>query len=271
MTRSIKTVLSIAGSDSGGGAGIQADLKTLAAFQVHGMTAITAVTVQNSLGVHDSLALSPDMVKAQIDAVVTDMGADAVKTGMLSGPEIVEAVADRIASHQLNNVVVDPVMIAKGGTRILANNARQAIMNQLFPLATVVTPNLDEASELTGNDVKNLAQMKNAARIIHAMGPKFVVVKGGHLAGRPLDLFFDGRDFTEFPGVRIPTRNTHGTGCTFSSAMAACLARGMDALESVNQAKIFISRAISQGLPLGQGHGPVNQMGLMVPLEEQDT
>ncbi|MBI9074419.1 MAG: bifunctional hydroxymethylpyrimidine kinase/phosphomethylpyrimidine kinase [Desulfatibacillum sp.] len=254
----IPIVLSIAGSDSGAGAGIQADLKTLTALGVYGTTAITAITAQNTLGVSDWWEVPPDMVAAQIRAVVSDMGADAVKTGMLGGPETVRVVAREIRELGLKNVVVDPVMKAKGGKALLLPESRKVLVEDLFPLARVVTPNLDEASELLGRVVNDLSLMKEAARAIHGMGADFVVVKGGHLDGEPYDLLFDGRDFFEFSGKRFSTPHSHGTGCTFASAIAAGLAHGMEVREAVFRAKEFITRAIRHGLPLGKGHGPVN-------------
>ena len=255
---SIPVVLSIGGSDSGAGAGIQADLKTFAALGVYGTTALTAITAQNTLGVNNWWGVPANMVAAQIRSVALDMKPMAVKTGMLGPPDIVRVVAREIRSLDLKNLVVDPVMKAKGGKTLLLPESHQVLMDELFPLARVVTPNLDEASELLNTDVKNLSQMRDAARAIYAMGPEAVVIKGGHLEGEPYDLLFNGTQFYEFPGKRIATQHSHGTGCTFASAIAAGLAKGLKAREAVFQAKEFISRAIRHGLAIGGGHGPVN-------------
>lgn len=253
------TVLSIAGSDSGAGAGIQADLKTFAALKVYGMTAITSITAQNTIGVQGVFDLPVDIIAMQIDSVAADIGVDAVKTGMLSSPGIVEIVAHCIKKHGFSNVVVDPVIKATDKTRLLAPEARKALIEKLFVLAMVVTPNLDEASQFLGREVKNLAQMRDAARAIYQMGPKYVVVKGGHLCGDPIDLLFDGRVFIEFPQKRYKTKNTHGTGCTFASAIAAGLACNMDINQAVDRAGKFVAQAIKHSLDLGHGHGPINQ------------
>ncbi len=261
--------LTIAGSDSGGGAGIQADLKTFAALGVYGMSAITALTAQNTVGVLGVLDVPPDFVALQIEAVAEDIGVDAVKTGMLSSPEIVEAVARAVRKHGFERLVVDPVMKAKSGDSLLSDQARDALVRHLLPLALVATPNLHEARALAGFPVETSRDMERAARAIHALGPKFVVVKGGHLAQAPRDLLFDGTSFTEFPGVRIETPHTHGTGCTFASAIAAGLARGMDVPASVALAKKFVTQAIQNGLALGHGHGPTNHFAHLYDLAKK--
>jgi hydroxymethylpyrimidine/phosphomethylpyrimidine kinase len=254
--------LSIAGSDSGGGAGIQADLKTFSALGVFGMTAITAVTVQNTKGVSGYEALSPQTVGDQIRAVATDIGVDAAKTGMLASAEIVEAVADAVAETRLPNLVVDPVFVSKHGHALLAEDAVDAIRDRILPLATVVTPNLPEASGLAGFRVDTRDLMEDAAEAIVALGPVSVLVKGGHLEGSDTadDLFFDGHDLVWIQGPRIDTPHTHGTGCVLSSAIAAHLARGAPLLEAIRSGKAFVTEAIRHALPIGQGIGPVDPL-----------
>jgi hydroxymethylpyrimidine/phosphomethylpyrimidine kinase len=253
--------LTIAGSDSGGGAGIQADLKTFAAFGVYGASAITAITAQNTIGVRAIHEVPASVVAAQIDAVLDDIGADAAKTGMLSSPEIIETVADRLRAHAVAALVVDPVMVAKSGDRLLREDAVRALRDLLLPLAAVVTPNAPEATVLSGIDVVDATSAREAARRIHDLGPAMVVVKGGHLDGDTSDdLVFDGRTFEVLSGRRIATRHTHGTGCTFSAAICACLARGLAPLEAVREARAFVQGAIEHAEPLGGGHGPVNHL-----------
>ena len=254
----MKRALTIAGSDSGGGAGIQADLKTFAALGVYGTSALTAVTAQNTLGVTGVQELPPDMVALQIDAVASDIGADAVKTGMLANSGIVRVVADKVTEHGLPNLVVDPVMVAKGGDPLLQEEAVDALRTLLVPLALVVTPNLPEASVLVGYEVSTLEQARRAARDIVGMGSRSVVVKGGHLQGDAVDVFYDGNEFREFSSPRVDTTSTHGTGCTFASAIAAGLAKGMGVEEAVGQAKTYVTEAIRRAFPIGSGHGPLN-------------
>jgi hydroxymethylpyrimidine/phosphomethylpyrimidine kinase len=256
----VKVVLTIAGSDSGGGAGIQADLRTFAAHGVHGTSAITAVTAQNSVAVLDWVAIAPRMVVAQIDAVASDMPIAAVKTGMLATADIVAAVSEAIERLRLPLVVVDPVMVAKSGDRLLDADAETAYRRRLLPLATVVTPNLPEAEALIGRTVRTLAEMRDAARALHAMGPRSVVVKGGHLEGEPVDVFFDGSRLEDLPAPRIATANTHGTGCTYSAAIAARLALGDPLLEAVRGAKSYLTEAIRRSYSVGRGHGPVDHL-----------
>jgi len=258
----VPRALTIAGSDSGGGAGIQADLKTFAALGVYGMSAITAVTAQNTVGVTAVQDIAPDVIGAQIDAVVTDIGVDAVKTGMLSNAETIGVVASKARGHAFKRLVVDPVMVATSGVRLLRDDAVETLVRELLPLATVVTPNVPEAEVLTGAAIADEEGMREAARTIAGMGPRFVVVKGGHLEGsdRSVDLLFDGRDFTEFGGTRIETSSTHGTGCTFASAIAAGLARGQSVSEAVALAKRFVAEAMAAAFPIGQGHGPVSHL-----------
>lgn len=255
----MRTALTIAGSDSGGGAGIQADLKTFAAHGVFGTTAITAVTAQNTLGVMAWQALPADLVTAQIEAVTGDIGADAVKTGMLANAEIVEAVAAAIQALDLPHVVVDPVMIAKGGDRLLEEAAVHAIRAELLPRAHVVTPNIPEAEVLAGMAIAGVADMREAGRRILALGPRIVVVKGGHLAGdRAIDVICSSDDTYELNSPRIATRHTHGTGCTLASAIAANLAKGLPARDAITQARAYLIGAIEHAPGLGAGHGPLN-------------
>ncbi len=258
----MKRALTIAGSDSGGGAGIQADLKTFSAFGVFGMSAITAVTAQNTVEVTGVVELPLDMIAKQIDAVVGDIGVDAVKTGMLASPAIVELVADKVDEWSLPNLVVDPVMIAKSGAALLSEEARETVRDRLLPLAMVATPNLHEAAALVGHEIEDLEDMQEAAAELHAMGVQWVVVKGGHRAqqGEAMDVVFNGRDYEILTSPYLDTKNTHGTGCAFASAIAAGLAKGMPVLEAIRRAKQFITRAIEAGLPLGRGHGPANTL-----------
>ena len=250
--------MSIAGSDSGGGAGIQADLKTFASFEVYGTSAITAITAQNTLGVTAIHDLPVAIIGSQIDAIVSDIGVDAVKTGMLSNSQIIEMVASKAKEHKLDNLVVDPVMIAKGGDRLLEESAIDSLRSVLIPLATIVTPNILEASALVCKSINNIEDARVAAASIVDMGARCVVVKGGHLEGDAVDIFYDGYHFLEFSAERIHTKNTHGTGCTFASAIAAGLALGNPIEEAVAQAKIYVTEAIKWSLSIGQGHGPLN-------------
>ena len=251
----VAKALTIAGSDSGGGAGIQADLKTFSAFGVFGMSAITAVTAQNSVGVSGVFNLPPEFVAKQIDAVLGDFGADAVKLGMLSTADIAAIVAARLRAHGAQRIVLDPVMIAKSGDTLLQPDARAALVRDVLPLAWVVTPNLHEASALAGVPVGSEADMEAAARRIHALGPRHVLVKGGHLKDSATDILFDGRSVTRFPGVRLDSTNTHGTGCTLSAAIAAGLANGKDLHAAVAEAKAYVTAAIRQGFQAGRGVG----------------
>lgn len=254
----IYKALTIAGSDSGAGAGIQADLKTFAALGVYGTSVITAITAQNTVGVTQVLELAPNLIAAQIDAVITDIGTHALKTGMLANSEIIETVSDKIREHGLKNLVVDPVMVAKSGDRLLHKDAIEALRDRLIPLAEVVTPNLPEAEELTGLKVDRAAEIKEAAKRIVAMGAGSVVIKGGHRRGPATDLFYDGKIFHELRASRIRTRHTHGTGCTFSAAIAANLAKDEKVEKAVIDAKKFITSAIQNGFAIGAGHSPVH-------------
>jgi hydroxymethylpyrimidine/phosphomethylpyrimidine kinase len=253
---SIPRALTIAGSDSGGGAGIQADLKTFAALGVYGLSALTAITAQNTQGVRAVQELPPELVEAQIDAVLEDIGADAAKTGMLSSSAIIEVVARCVSRWKLR-LVVDPVMVAKGGDALLQPEAIATLSTVLLPLAEVVTPNLFEAEVLTGRRIETLHDMREAAQAIFELGPRHVVVKGGHRAADPVDVYFDGKGFAELRAPRISTRHTHGTGCTFSAAIAAFMARGLPVDAAVTGAKNYITEAIRHAPGLGSGHGPV--------------
>jgi hydroxymethylpyrimidine/phosphomethylpyrimidine kinase len=250
-------VLTIAGSDSGGGAGIQADLKTMLALGVHGMSAVVAVTAQNSLGVQGIWDLPPEAVRAQIRSVVDDIGVDAVKTGMLSSPDLVSLVAAELARVD-TPVVVDPVGVSKHGNVLLDPAAVGVVRTALLPRATVVTPNLDEVRLLTGVEVADEAGLRKAADALLALGPRWVLVKGGHLRGDAVDLLTDGTDEVVLRASRVGSRHTHGTGCTLASAIAAGLAHGETVPAAVRAAKAFVTGALAAGFPLGAGIGPVN-------------
>ena len=255
-------VLSIAGSDSGGGAGIQADLKTFAALGCYGMTAITALTAQNTLGVSAIHGVPADMLKAQLSAVLDDIGVDAVKIGMLHAPEIVRTVAWALRHYPVQRVVLDPVMVATSGDRLIAPETVQVLVDELFPLATVITPNLDEAALLLGRPIGHAEELEGAARELLAMGARAVLLKGGHLPGDEVtDLLVTGTGVAQrLSSSRIESRNTHGTGCTLSSAIAAHLAQGEPLERAVSLARAFILQAIAQGAEVhtGAGHGPLN-------------
>lgn len=253
----MKRVLTIAGSDSGGGAGIQADLKTMLACGVHGMSVIAAVTAQNSVGVQGAWELPVEAVLAQLDSVLGDIGADALKTGMLSSPALVHAVADRLR-HETAPLVVDPVGVSKHGDPLLQDDAVEVLRTELVPLATVVTPNLPEVGQLTGVRVDDEAGMQRAAEAVLALGPRWVLVKGGHLAGDAVDLLTDGTTTRVFRAPRLDNRHTHGTGCTLASAIASRLALGDDVPTAVAAAKDYVTGALAAGFRLGTGIGPVD-------------
>ncbi|UXY23244.1 bifunctional hydroxymethylpyrimidine kinase/phosphomethylpyrimidine kinase [Streptomyces cynarae] len=250
-------VLTIAGSDSGGGAGIQADLKTMLALGAHGMSVITAVTAQNSVGVQGAWELPVEAVRAQYRSVVDDIGVQAVKTGMLASPALVQAVADLLTDVPAP-VVVDPVSVSKHGDRLLADDALDAVRTRLLPLATVTTPNLDEVAELTGITVTDETGMRRAADRLLSYGPRWVLVKGGHLPGEATDLLTDGRQEHWLRAPRHDNRHTHGTGCTLASAVAVGLAQGLTVPDAVRQAKEYVTEAIAAGFALGAGIGPVD-------------
>ena len=251
----VPKALTIAGSDSGGGAGIQADLKTFSAFRVFGMSVLTAVTAQNSVGVTGVHNLPPEFVTCQLDAVLDDFGADAVKLGMLSTAPIIRAVGRALGARRQPHVVLDPVMIAKAGAALLQPDACSALIEAVLPLAEVVTPNLHEASVLADLPVTTEKDMEEAARRIHARGPRHVLVKGGHLKDSATDLLWDGRAFTRFPGPHLDSNNTHGTGCTLSAAIAAGLAHGRPLVDAVREAKAYVTAAIREGFQAGRGVG----------------
>ncbi len=255
----VPRALTIAGSDSGGGAGIQADLKTFLAHQVHGTSAITAVTAQNSVGVSSVHELPPRAVAEQIEAVVTDIGVDAVKVGMLLSVAIIETVAQTLRRLGAGPVVVDPVAVSKHGDPLLRPDAVAALRELILPLADLLTPNLGEAELLTGMSVRTRQDQLAAARALHAMGPRWVLVKGGHLPAEQaaVDLLFDGTRAVELVNDRLDTPHTHGTGCTLSAAVASGLARGADMTSAVRSAKAYVTTGIAEGYPLGRGIGPV--------------
>jgi hydroxymethylpyrimidine/phosphomethylpyrimidine kinase len=253
----MKIALTIAGSDSSGGAGIQADLKTFAAHGVFGLSAITAVTAQNTLGVADAAIMTPALVTAQIDAVISDLGADAVKTGMLGNAGVTAAVADAVERHALRRLVVDPVMLATSGARLMDEAALGVLRARVMPLAMLVTPNVAEAEILTGLRIRTAADLALAARRLVELGARAALVKGGHLDGPATDVFWDGSTLLELVADRQPGRHTHGTGCTLSAAITARLALGDDLPDAVRQAKAYVTKAIAQAPALGHGHGPV--------------
>jgi hydroxymethylpyrimidine/phosphomethylpyrimidine kinase len=256
---SVVKALTIAGSDSGGGAGIQADLKTFTMLEVYGMSVLTAITAQNTLGVHGIYDIPIEGIEKQIDAVVTDIGVDAVKTGMLSQPEVIELVASKIKQYGIRSLVVDPVMVAKGGAQLLADSAKRAVREVLLPHAALVTPNIPEAEVLTERMITTLEQMKDAAKkIVEEYGARAAIVKGGHMSGEPIDVLYDGHEFALFTAERYNTKHTHGTGCTFSAAITAELAKGEALPAAVQTAKDFITLAIKHELGIGAGHGPTN-------------
>ncbi len=256
----MKTALTIAGSDSSGGAGIQADLKVFSVLGVYGMSAITAITAQNTLGVHRALELEPSLIRDQIDHTVGDISADATKSGMLSSRGVIEAVEDSISRNNLSPYVCDPVMVAKSGDALLKDDAVDAMKRKLFPHATVITPNLRETAALTGmNRIEpNISTAKDAARRLIDSGARAVVIKGIEVADQMVDLFFDGREFLEFAGKTHPKEKTHGSGCAFSAAITAGLANRLNLVDAIDQAKNLVNMAIQYGDGQGRGTTPVN-------------
>lgn len=256
----LKKALTIAGSDSGGGAGIQADLKTFQELGVFGTSALTAVTAQNTLGVHGVYPMTVEAVVSQIQAIGDDIGADALKTGMLFNAEIIVAVSEMIKKYQWENIVIDPVMIAKGGASLLQTEATVALKKYLLPLAKVLTPNIPEAEVLTGMTIRTREQKQNAAKSLYELGASHIIIKGGHdeVPTESTDLFYNGKEFYTFTRKRITTKNTHGTGCTFSAAITAELAKGANIYDAVVTAKDFIQAAIEDQFEIGHGHGPTN-------------
>jgi hydroxymethylpyrimidine/phosphomethylpyrimidine kinase len=253
----MKLALTIAGSDSSGGAGIQADLKTFAAHGVFGLSAVTAVTAQNTTGVTDVAIMPPALVTAQIDAVIADLGTNAAKTGMLGNAAVTSAVAAAVERHGLRRLVVDPVMVATSGARLLDEEAVAVVRARLLPLALLVTPNVAEAEILTGLRIASAGDLALAARRLVEMGARAALVKGGHLEGPAIDAFWDGSTAEDLVADRVPGRNTHGTGCTLSAAITARLALGEDLLAAVRDAKDYVTRAITKAPSLGHGHGPL--------------
>jgi len=251
-------VLSIAGSDSGGGAGIQADLKTILSLGGYGMSVITSLTAQNSLGIQGVMPVSPEFVALQLDSVLSDIGADVVKTGMLASADIVKVVGDKMSEYGIEKLVVDPVMYSKNGTILLDEAGKEAIVNELFPLTYLLTPNIPEAERFTGMRITGVPSMQKAAAKLQKMGPKYVLVTGGHLKDSPVDVLHDGFNHYEFSVQRVRTRHTHGTGCTLASAVATLLARGLPLMECIDQAKRYLYRALRFSLGIGKGIGPCN-------------
>ncbi len=254
----MKNLLTIAGSDSSGGAGIQADLKTFSAHKVFGMSVITAVTAQSTRGVFAVQDIDPEIIKKQIEAVFEDIPVHGIKIGMVSKTETIKIIAKTLKQYPHNNLVVDPVMISKSGFDLLQPDAKAALIEYLLPMATIVTPNLSEAEEISGIKIQNLCDMKIAAKKIHEMGPRYVLVKGGHLDGDAVDVLFDGTIYKHYTSKRIETKNTHGTGCTLSSAIAANLGKGNDIHKAVESAKAYITTAIEHSFSIGRGPGPVH-------------
>lgn len=254
----MKTALTIAGSDSSGGAGIQADLKTFSAHRVYGMSVITAVTAQNTQEVRAVQNIEASIIKDQIEAVFDDIRVDAVKIGMLSSIEIIEVVSRSLQNYHPAYIVLDPVMVSKSGHLLLQPDAVTALKEKMIQMATLMTPNIPEAEVLVKGTIQSAEDMMEACFAIHALGAKAVLLKGGHLQGEPNDLLFDGKQFTWINGTRIHTKNTHGTGCTLSSAIAANLASGASLLDAVREAKKYITSAITHSINLGNGHGPTN-------------
>ena len=266
---SLYKVLSIAGSDSGGGAGIQADIKTITALGGYATTVITALTAQNTLGVQAVLEVPASFVAQQIDAIMTDIGTDAVKTGMLLNKDIVDVVSLKIKEYNIKCVVVDPVMISKNEKRLLSVDAVNALTSKLFPLSLVVTPNIPEVEYISGIKIKTPSDAEKAAKCIHQLGPSCVLIKGGHAGktwdmkneGKVIDILYDGKSFEYIEGEYIPTKNTHGTGCTYASAIATCLAKGFGLKEAVVQAKKFVTASIRKSFNPGKGYGTLDQFG----------
>lgn len=254
----MRKVLTIAGSDSSGGAGIQADLKTFSAHGVYGMSVITAVTAQNTQGVYAVQDISAEVIAKQLAAVFEDIAVDAVKIGMVSQPESIQVIAGQLRRYQAANIVLDPVMISKSGYHLLHPAAKETLLHYLFPLADLVTPNLHEARAILDREINSIPEMEEAAAMIFRMGPRQVLVKGGHLEEDAVDVLFDGQHVTHFQSRRIVTPNTHGTGCTLSSAIASNLALGYPVGEAVARAKEYITDAIRHSFAVGQGVGPVH-------------
>ena len=252
------TALTIAGSDCSGGAGIQADIKTMIAHGVYGMSAITALTAQNTTGVYGILESTPEFLAKQLDCIFTDIFPDAVKTGMLSSVALIDVICDKLIQYNAKNIVVDPVMISTSGSKLLDDDAMEILQKRLLPMATLITPNLAETHALCGIEVKNAQTMKKSAKEIYRKFGCNVLIKGGHTINDANDLLYDGQNYTWFYGERIDNSNTHGTGCTLSSAIASNLAKGNDLKTAIKNAKEYISNALADNLNLGKGNGPLN-------------
>ena len=259
-------VMTVAGSDSGAGAGIQADLKAMAAQRTYGLTVITAVTAQNTLGVKQFFVMTPQLVAAQMDAVLQDFPVATVKTGMLGNASIVEVVAAKLKEYRLRRVVVDPVMVAKSGDSLLETDTQTAIREILLPLSFVITPNIPEAEVLCGQKISDIGDMREAAQLLQKRGAAFVLLKGGHLQGEDMltDVLFDGNKFFYYRAKRINTKNTHGTGCTYASALAAFLALGYPVPQAVWKARFYLQGILPRDPALGKGHGPMDHFAMMV-------
>lgn len=254
----MKKVLSIAGSDCSGGAGIQADLKTFSAHGVFGMSVIVSVVAENTSRVIDIQDITPDMIEKQIDAVFEDIDVDAVKVGMLSQPDCMRAVAGRLKKYMQDNIVIDPVMYAKNGCPLMNPDAIDILIQTIIPIADLLTPNIPEAEKISGIKINTIEDMKKSAEVIYQMGCKNVLMKGGHAEGNALDILFDGEKFYSFDAIRIDTKNTHGTGCTYSSAIASNLALGYGLEEAIQKAKDYVTTAIKHSLSIGKGNGPTH-------------
>jgi hydroxymethylpyrimidine/phosphomethylpyrimidine kinase len=252
-------VLTIAGSDCSGGAGIQADLKALSANSVFGMSVLTSITAQNTCGVSSVFHLPSAIIEAQLDAIFSDIPVRTIKTGMLATPEIITTVSNKLATQNIEHLVVDPVMVAKGGHVLLEDDAISTLKAKLCPQASLLTPNIHEAEVLSGMTIKTLSEVRAAAKIIHQLGCQHVLIKGGHLLEQPgTDLLYDGRFFRMYKGEYIQTQNTHGTGCTLASAIAAHLAKGKPMADAIESAKAYTTEAIRHSFTLGKGHGPTD-------------
>lgn len=256
----IPRVLTIAGSDSGGGAGIQADIKTFTALKVYGMSVITSITAQNTTKILGIKNLDPEFIELQLVAVATDIGVDAVKTGMLSTSKIIKSVAEKLKKYNIEKIVVDPVMVSKSKARLLDQDAETTLIRDMIPIAYLITPNIPEAEVLSGMRIDSIEAMKRSAEVISGKGAKYVLVKGGHLQNNDeaTDILFDCADFYEISTRWINTKNTHGTGCTYSAAICANLAKGLDVIDAVSNAKDYVTGAIEKSFNIGKGNGPLN-------------
>ncbi len=256
----MQKILTIAGSDSGGGSGIQGDLKTILSLGGYGMSVITAVTAQNTMGIQGIVPMDPDFVALQLESVLSDIGADAVKTGMLANADIVSVVAEILSKYKIDKLVVDPVLVSESGKDLLEKEGVSRLVDKLFPMTYLLTPNIPEAEALTGKSVTTVSDMIKAGKKLQKMGPKYVLVKGGHLKDSPVDVLHDGSQYYEFATQRVRTRHTHGTGCTLASAIATLIGRGLPLMEAIDQAKRYLYRALRFSLRIGSGIGPTNHL-----------